>query len=249
MDLKELIVKRRSIRKYDMTPLEKRTLDDVADIIEQTAPLIPGSGRFGFRVIGHDEFFENTKGMFRIAAPHYIVFFGDGTDDAYRNIGFVGELVVLKLTDLGLGTCWLGGATSKEMIDDNSYAISIAFGKPLEEFRRNRDEAKRRALNEIAEGFDDEQRSILEYVRLAPSAVNYQPWYFRCEKGSIHVFRTKTGGIMSALAKSIRTMQKMDIGIALAHFTVSRFMYTRMDIDSGKMTYEGTLLFGNGDRN
>ena len=241
-DIKALIIKRRSIRKYEAAPPEGSVLTEIAEFIKATEPLIPDSGKYSFKIIGSDEFFASTGGAFRIRAPYYIVFFGDGTDEAYRNIGYAGELAVLKLTAMNIGTCWLGGANSKETTDGNAYAISIAFGKPSEEFRKSMGEADRNPLDKIAQGYDDEQREMLEYVRIAPSAVNYQPWSFRCEKGEIHVFRRKTGGMMTMI-KSIRTLQKIDIGIAVAHFTIKKFRYERKDIADEKMTYEGTLVF------
>lgn len=244
MELNDLIVKRKSIRKYDMAALNISELDDIQKIIEKIKLLIPDKGKIDFRIIGYDEFFKKTQGIFRIKAPHYIILFSDGSEEAYKNIGYAGELIALELTRMDIGTCWLGGAKSGEAVDCGEYAISIAFGKPLEEFRKNEAEAKRKPLNEIAEGFNNEQQELLKYVRLAPSAVNIQPWYFKCEQDKIHVFRTQARDFKNILMKTLlRRMQKIDIGIAISHFSLKEFEYKVFEINEKNMIYEGTLCF------
>ena len=243
MNKKEMIVKRNSIRKYDMSPLDSTTLNSIDELVSQTKPLFNDSGSFGFRIVSHDEFYANTEGMFRIKAPHYLLLFGDGSDDAYKNIGYVGELVALELADMGIGTCWLGGAKSAMVKDLNEYTISIAFGKPLENFRKSADEAKRKPLEDIADGYDEKQKEVLEYVRLAPSAINLQPWYFNCVPGQIHILRTKPRHLLNiVMRKHLEMMQKIDIGIAISHFKVGDYEYKWVDIkeDDG-MIYEGCI--------
>lgn len=244
MELKEAIIKRKSIRKYDMAEFSKDSISAVEQMIRKIKPLTSG-GKFDFKIVGYDEFYKRTEGMFRTKAPHYIVMFGDGSDDAYKNIGYVGELAVLELTKKGLGTCWLGGAKSNEKFNESEYAISIAFGKPFENFREGIEEAKRKNVTEIATGYNKEQREILELARLAPSAMNFQPWYFRCEENKIHVFRKEQNGLLGAMIKQIKKIQKIDIGIVLAHFTIKPFKFEKIkpDIEGVSMNYEGTLCF------
>ena len=248
MNLKEMIIKRNSIRKYDMSPLESEILAEVNEIISQTKPLFLCSGSYGFRIVGFDEFYAKTNGMFRINAPHYLLLFGDGSDDAYKNIGYVGELVALKLAEMNIGTCWLGGAKSTEVKEHNEYTISIAFGKPLADFRKSADDAKRKALDSIAEGYNEEIRDILEYVRLAPSAINLQPWHFKCETPTspevfhIHIFRNKPRHLFNLIMrKHLEMMQKIDIGIAISHFGVATFEFKKLDIEDEGLIYEGSV--------
>jgi len=248
MNIKEMIIKRNSIRKYDMTPLKREVLKEVGCIFNQINPLLIDSGSYGFRIVGHDEFYTKTDGMFRIKAPHYLLLFGDGSDDAHKNIGYVGELVALKLADMGIGTCWLGGAKSTESLDLNEYTISIAFGKPQADFRKSADEAKRKDLANIAEGYNEKQREILEYVRLAPSAINLQPWYFKCETTTsleanhIHIFRTKPRHLFNlVMRKHLEMMQKIDIGIAISHFGVVDFEFKKLDVEDDGRIYEGSI--------
>jgi hypothetical protein len=58
------------------------------------------------------------------------------------------------------------------------------------------------------EQITDKSDSRLEPARLAPSAVNSQPWYFTHEGDVIHVYCSKKGN-------------RLDAGIALAHLFVA----------------------------
>lgn len=44
---------------------------------------------------------------FLIEAPHYILLTSEKTDNYLINAGFIGEDLVLKLTDMGISTCWI----------------------------------------------------------------------------------------------------------------------------------------------
>ena len=63
---------------------------------------------------------------------------------------------------------------------------------------------KRKSMEKITEQADPR----LEPARLAPSAVNSQPWYFTHEGDTIHVHCSKKGN-------------RLDVGIALAHLYVA----------------------------
>jgi hypothetical protein len=58
------------------------------------------------------------------------------------------------------------------------------------------------------EQITDKPDPRLEPARLAPSAVNSQPWYFHHEGNAIHVYCSKKGS-------------RLDAGIALAHLYVA----------------------------
>ena len=239
---KESVIKRRSIRKYEMKRLSDDVLQELRDFIGNIE--LPFAGKFGFSILGKTEYDKNSGGMFGISAPHYLMFFGDKNDDnVLRNVGYAGELAALKLADMGLGTCWLGGPKSKETLDGSEYIICICFGGPLDALRGSEEEAERKSFKEIAEGYNEEQKEILRWVRLAPSARNLQPWFFRCEADKIHIFKVKTGGLMSKLAV-FTILQKIDIGIAISHFSLAGPFTVENSPQDGKgMRYECTLKF------
>lgn len=55
-------------------------------------------------------------------------------------------------------------------------------------------------------------------VRLAPSAVNKQPWRVVLDKNGVHFYLKRTKGYVSEAAGDL---QKIDLGIALCHFALA----------------------------
>lgn len=162
--MNEIIRKRKSIRKYDFSPLDASTLKKVQEKIKSVNPLYSDI-KYSIEIV------SKTKGMFNIKAPHYLIFGSEEMDGAYENIGFIGQQLDLFFSEPGLGSCWLGGSKSEEKEESPlPFVICMAFGKPAEPLHRTASEFKRKPLNEISEGIDER----LEAARLAPSAVNAQ---------------------------------------------------------------------------
>ncbi|MCL2890438.1 MAG: hypothetical protein FWF40_00930 [Methanomassiliicoccaceae archaeon] len=235
------VIKRKSVRKYEITPLSDAVMNELKDFIGSIE--LPFTGKFECTILTKTEYDKRSGGMFNVSAPYYLMFFGDKEDDnVLRNIGFAGELACLKLADMDIGTCWLGGPKSKETFGDMGYVICICFGIPREEFRKSESEADRKSLNEIAKGYTAEAEDMLKCVRLAPSARNLQPWSFEFEGNKVHVFKVKTGGVMSKLAL-FKMLQKIDIGIAVSHFSIVKKFTVENAPQDGNGTYECTLKF------
>ena len=55
-------------------------------------------------------------------------------------------------------------------------------------------------------------KEALEAVRLAPSAVNHQPWRAVVNQDGVHFY------LVRSMKKSSPDLQKTDMGIALCHF-------------------------------
>jgi len=204
MALSEIIRKRKSVRKYDPTPLDSATLDKVRAEIEGLIPLYPGI-RYSI------EFVTKTKGLFNIKAPHYLVFGSEEKEGAPENIGFIGQQLDLYFSANGIGTCWLGAAKPGEKeASALPYVICMAFGTPAEPLHRGVSRFKRKPLSAISEGAD----ARLEAARLAPSAINAQNWYFVAEGGKIHCYRKKANPLLGFM---FNKMHCVDMGIALCH--------------------------------
>jgi hypothetical protein len=150
----------------------------------------------------------------------------------HESMGYLGEAVLLQATALGLGTCWIAGSfdrtVASQLVDlmpgERVFAISplgYAQDRPRtsERLLKAMVRAKhRRPVREIAPGFDEEHWPAwaaegVRLARLAPSAVNRQPWRFDFEPGSMVVSVVPRGseGSISRL---------LDIGIAMLHFEV-----------------------------
>jgi len=202
--MNEIIRKRKSIRKYDLAPLDDATLEKVQAQIMKVTPLYPGI-RYSVEIT------NKTKGVFNIKAPHYLVFGSEEKDGAYENIGFIGQQLDLFFSESGLGSCWLGASKPEEQeASALPCVICMSFGRPAEPLHRELSEFKRKPLTEISEGIDGR----LEAARLAPSAVNAQNWYFVAENGKIHCYRKKASPLLGFIYNKLHCI---DMGIALCH--------------------------------
>ncbi len=149
-----------------------------------------------------------------------------------ESMGYLGEAVLLQATTMGLGTCWIAGsfdrAVASSLVDleegEQVFAVSplgYAQEKPRtgEILMKAMVRAKhRRPVTEIAPGFDEEHWPAwaaegVRLARIAPSAVNRQPWRFVLDQGAVTVSVVGRGaeGSVSRL---------LDVGIAMLHFEV-----------------------------
>lgn len=137
--------------------------------------------------------------------------------DIPERCGYIGEAFALECTALGLGTCWIGGTYKKNNAaaicgteKGEKLAAIIAFGKPGETYiGRPRKELAvltgmtQEQLIELPEW----QQYALSCARIAPSAVNAQPWTFKVNG---NVLAIKQSGVNFGFAK-------LDQGIAMLH--------------------------------
>ena len=202
--MNDIIRKRKSIRKYDSAKLDDAVLDVVRAQIEVVKPLFPDI-RYSIEIV------DKTKGMFGVSAPHYLLFCSEEKDGSLENIGFIGQQMDLFLSGSGLGSCWQGMAKPEGRgVGALPFVICIAFGKPAEPLHRELSDFKRKPLCDISEGADDR----LEAVRLAPSGMNAQNWYFVADGGKIHCYIKKPGALRGLMTGRLSFI---DMGIALCH--------------------------------
>jgi len=207
LDIYSPIFNRASTRKYDGTPLSAEMLEQIESFIASVKPLLPDV-KLSHQVVG----FDAVKGLAIPKAPHFLLI--SGKEQPLRNTcaGFLYQHVVLYLCSMGLAARWISGVKHKESNPD--HIIGIAFGKPIEPAVRKQSEFKRKSLDKIAEGKD----SRLEAVRLAPSGMNGQPWYFIVDGHVIHAYyKPSLGWLLGKLYH----MTDIDVGIALCHLAVA----------------------------
>lgn len=156
-------------------------------------------------------------------------------------IGYSFEKLVLFAQSLGIGTVWVGGTMDRsaferamELNDDEVMPCVSPLGYPAKKMslretvmRKGIKADERLAFEKLFfDGSFDKPLSqatagklghALEMVRLAPSAVNRQPWRVVLEDHAAHFYllRSKSfgGGVLD--------MQKIDMGIALCHFDLA----------------------------
>ncbi|MDR2524887.1 MAG: hypothetical protein LBC83_01645 [Oscillospiraceae bacterium] len=200
--LYETIFTRRSVRQFDPASLDTEALAAVEAALAQTEQL-PGQAARLTLVQGKD-----CKGL---SAPHAILAHSAAEDMALCNVGYTLQGLDLQLQGMGLGSLWMGMAKPLEPAPD--YRILLAFGKTAAPSRKNESEFKRREVLEIS----NEDNPVARAARLAPSAINLQPWQLAFEAGKV-TLRFAPRGIVKVFSPR---MQKIDLGICLRHITLA----------------------------
>ncbi len=243
----ELVRARRSVRTYLERPLEEELARRFVDGLAGAPPPPFGSpvrlgllrafdpARKGVKRLG-------TYGVIR-GARDYLAGAVGARARSMEDFGFVFEWAVLLATDLGLGTCWLGGTLQRGAFGralgsrpDEVVPAASPVGLPAEE-RRLMERAMRFLANSdnrkpfaelFVEGAPDAPcgeleagplREPLEALRLAPSASNKQPWrvWVERDRGRCHLFLLRTPGY--GLLPGV-DLQRIDVGIAMCHFAL-----------------------------
>lgn len=235
--VRETVEKRISVRGYDGKKVSeeiKRQIMDYADrLCNPLGPkvrikLIEKSTAANGEKLGTYGIIKGTDLYFGAAVPRH--------EHALEALGYDVEQLVLYLTGLGLGTCWLGGtfnrsafAAAMEVGEDEIFPIISPVGYPAEKMRliekimaSGTKRERRMPWDELF--FDGDFGTVLtpenagEYgraldmVRLAPSAVNKQPWRVVKQGNTFHFFErhSLSGGEVD--------LQRVDVGIAICHF-------------------------------
>lgn len=238
--LEGVIRRRRSVRTYEAAILTSRLKEDIQQYAEGlTTPfgvkplfklvekeLEPNGAKLG------------TYGMVKGASVFMTAAVAD-TAFAIEALGYAFEQLILYLTTLGLGTCWLGGTFNRgefrkalgsgdqELLFPAISPVGYADRLTLKErMVRGLVRADSR-LPWSALFFDgsfevpltvdgaEDLATPLEMVRLGPSASNKQPWRILKLGRYFHFYEQKTPGYSKAFNFD---MQAIDMGIAACHF-------------------------------
>ncbi len=161
--------------------------------------------------------------------------------------GYRLEQIVLAATDLGLGTCWLGGTFNKSAF---ARKIALQAGERIPAILAiglmdDETQARQGVIRQRVNGhkripweelfFDGDwglplarehagiYATALEMVRVAPSASNKQPWRIVQVESAFHFYLQRTPGYRSLMTRLVRIddMQRLDMGIAMCHFELT----------------------------
>ena len=165
-----------------------------------------------------------------------------------EDFGYQMETIILYLTSLGLGTCWLGGSFTRSSFsqkislkDDEHIPTVTALGEYVDTADTRRNLIRRFAKGDrrlpweklffdrdfdhpLGESEAGSDQLALEMVRLAPSASNKQPWRVVRSGNDFHFYLQRTPGYRESLLKKvlgIYDLQRVDMGIALCHFDLT----------------------------
>jgi len=224
------VARRHSRRAFDGRPVDSATLDALDAVCVGFRPF-PDARAVLVRAPEVDVF-TGALGLYGKVknAPHVLLLIGDERSEfCDQHVGYVGEAAVLEATALGLDTCWVGGffsvARTKKLTGlapgERVLAVSpvgvamggLGFGE--RGMRRMAGSHQRKSVAEIAPdarsgGWPEWAVAAVETARLAPSAINRQPWRFRFDAGALVIARDN--GI-----EYPRVSKRLDCGIAMLH--------------------------------
>lgn len=226
-----VISKRRSRRQFDHTqPIDPDLLERFRKFCEEFRPF--PDVRAVLVSESSDAVFKGAIGSFGKVrdAPAFVAFIGNTRSPKVQEaVGYTGEGVVLEATASQLGTCWVGGFFRPEVAarlaetQENESVLAVTpigyvcKNESLEEklmtgFGRTH---KRHPLSHLTTGLSERDwpewvRVSLEAARLAPSAVNRQPWGFHVEQDSVTVF-------VRTIEPGFQVSKRLDCGIAMLH--------------------------------
>ena len=234
--IKALAAQRKSVRSYDGAPLRAQDREKLAAYLAQLSS--PFDLPMEFRILdakAHGLSSPVVTGVQVYAAGK--IARAPMAEVAY---GYAFEEFILYAASLGVGTVWIAGTMDRpaferamETAEDELMPAVTPLGYPAKK-RSLRDAAMRRAMHADARqsfealffegGFDTPLPparagiyvDALEAVRLAPSAVNKQPWRIVKQGDEFHFYKKSS---LPATPKG--DVQKLDIGIALAHFDLT----------------------------
>lgn len=240
--LSEIVQRRRSCRTFLPQTVEQSALDLIREgFLPPPSPLPPPSrftlldrrdpalknlslkGSYG--LIRNDRFFLTAS--LSPALPH-----------SWEGFGFALERSVLQMTDVNLGSCWLGGIFDRSALsrylslqEGECVPAVIALGLPAQDqtlrdrfLRWSSKGDQRKPWSELfflpdgAPLSPEESgpwREALSNFRLAPSASNKQPWRSLLNGKDLHLF-LRRDPLLDSLRKRA-DLQSLDMGIALCH--------------------------------
>lgn len=248
MKVMERIRKRCSVRTYEKRAVDEKSKEKLQQFLQDYAagpfgtplrlemlaldPLKPrelrGLGTYGT---------IRNAGLYLLGAVKDIA--GSQVD-----LGYSLEKVVLEATAMGLGSCWLGGTFRRsrfarriQLAGDEILPVIIPLGYPAESekgwgrpLRSGSRSGRRKPWSELFFAGDGrtpltekdagDYGGVLEAVRLAPSALNRQPWRIVKDREGCYRLYLKEDRLYNRTLGKIR-LQHVDIGIAMSHFELA----------------------------
>ena len=242
----EAINRRVSVRSYADRSIEQSKKQELINLLE-SANEGPFGNKVRFTLIDLSEMENNEIGSlgtygFISGANLFIVSAIKDGAGAMVDLGYSFEKLILAATNLGLGTCWLGGTFKRANFakrvnasEDEILAAISPIGYARDR-RTVREMAVRRFANSdrrkpwkelffegefntpLSKDSVDVYAVPLECVRLGPSASNNQPWrvVYQKQQGAFHFYLKRTWGYDKFNGRI--DLQLVDMGIAMCHF-------------------------------
>ncbi len=237
-NIKEHIRNRRSVRTFDGRELDKNDIEKLISFAKTLEN--PYKIPVDFKLMNAKEHGLNCP--VTVGTDLFVGGKIKCIENASVAFGYSFEMLVLYAQAIGIGTTWLGGTMNRsafeqamELDNDEIMPCASPLGYPAkkmslrESMMRKGVKADERLPFEglFFDGSFDTPLSqekagkwaeALEMVRLAPSAVNKQPWRVVVADDSVHFYLKRSKGFSY---NEKLDMQMIDMGIALCHFDLT----------------------------
>ena len=229
MDIIEAIETRISCRAFTKDAIEQETYDALTTEVEA----LNAESGLHFQLYGpraDGTAIDMQRKMFASNPPAYAALVAQEGPIPEEMLGYFGEKLVLKATQLGLGTCWVAST-----YDRSTTRVELAPGEKLHDVvpigyapekmplvqRTIRGRIRGRSkpneqlyrgpqpLSQTAEWI----QAAIQAVQLAPSAI--------CEQPVVFVQDAPDGPIRATLPQIRTKMEYTDLGIAKLHFQIA----------------------------
>ena len=247
----DLIKERTSVRSYTGKPLENDVKEELKHLLENNSfnnPFSKFASNVRFELISMPEFDPQEKkrlGTYGIieGAQDFIVGAVKKSKYDREQYGYILETIILVATDMGLGTCWLGGTFNRSLFSKkinkksdehvpaitpvgywdkkNSRDVAIrSYIKANKRFPWSHLFFEGNFTNPLIQEKTGEFSTLLQMVRLGPSASNQQPWRIikEVDKNIFHFYIVYS---RSGNSQGYNIFRRLDIGIAVSHFNLS----------------------------
>lgn len=243
----DLIQNRSSRRSYESRPLSAQLREEILQYLEaQTSGPLGHKTRFCLIEKNDPAILDNvrlgTYGFIKNARSFIVGTVIPG-EKHWEDYGYLLEKIILKMTDLELGTCWMGGTFKRSEFGKTINVLEnevIPCITPVGHFtvkRSLRDKIIRWGAKSHSRKtwenlfFESDLKShlkrdslgeyavVLDMVRLAPSASNKQPWRVVHQGDQFHFFLQRTPNYAGHIKSA--DLQRVDIGIAMSHFELT----------------------------
>jgi nitroreductase len=236
----EVMQKRVSVRTYTDRPVPAEARERIRAYMETLTGPFAVKPRFALLDREEEDARLGTYGVIRGARLYAAAAVKSDAERAMEQLGYAFEKLICFATALGLGTCWLAGSLNRSAFSramrlepDEILPVVSPIGYPKKsrsvvevvmkpsgrENRVRRDWAELFFDDGFARPLDKAESgalaSVLEMVRIAPSASNRQPWRLVKTEGAVHFYLRRARGYKNVMGFD---MQKIDMGIAMFHF-------------------------------
>jgi len=230
----EAVRKRESVRSFLPAKLKDKDEKEFKEFLKELSEVFKGVRIVyvpeGFQQVSKG--FVGSYGKIDCAESYLVTLAEKNTPYKNEKCGYMGEAAVLECVSMGISSCWVTGTYKKENvakqieIKDNEFiksVIALGYAKDKKKLSEKLiktivSSEKRKPLEELCmNGVDptwpEWVKTALETARLAPSAINRQPWRFIVDEEGIIIRLVKND-------MKDEDSKKLDCGIAMVHLEI-----------------------------